>query len=78
MDNTYIKAVKLMLRIALGLIGHNGAGNQAAGQPLGRLPQAARSSAGGKAQLKKFISMAPCLGSRKPIEIFFINTNLKL
>ena len=26
----------------LGLIGHNGAGNQAAGQPLGRLPQAAR------------------------------------
>ena len=25
----------------LGLIGHNGAGNQAAGQPLGRLPQAA-------------------------------------
>ena len=26
----------------LGLIGHNGAGNQAAGQPLVRLPQAAR------------------------------------
>ena len=26
----------------LGLIGHNGAGNQAAGQPFGRLPQAAR------------------------------------
>jgi hypothetical protein len=26
----------------LGLIGHNGAGNQAAGQPLGRLPKAAR------------------------------------
>ena len=26
----------------LGLIGHNGAGNQAAGQSLGRLPQAAR------------------------------------
>jgi hypothetical protein len=26
----------------LGLIGHNGVGNQAAGQPLGRLPQAAR------------------------------------
>ena len=26
----------------LGLIGRNGAGNQAAGQPLGRLPQAAR------------------------------------
>jgi len=26
----------------LGLIGHNGAGNQAAGQPLGRLPLAAR------------------------------------
>lgn len=26
----------------LGLIGHNGAGNQAAGQPLGRLPQTAR------------------------------------
>ena len=42
MDKTYIKAVKLMLRIAPGLIGHNGAGNQAAGQPLGRLPQAAR------------------------------------
>ena len=55
MDKTYIKAVKLMLRIALGLIGHNGAGNQAAGQPLGRLPQAARSSAGGKAQLKKIL-----------------------
>jgi hypothetical protein len=31
-----------MLCIAPGLIGHNGAGNQAAGQPLGRLPQAAR------------------------------------
>jgi hypothetical protein len=26
----------------LGLIGHNGAGNQAEGQPLGRLPQVAR------------------------------------
>jgi lipopolysaccharide transport system ATP-binding protein len=26
----------------LGLIGHNGAGNQAAGQLLGRLPKAAR------------------------------------
>jgi ABC-type polysaccharide/polyol phosphate transport system ATPase subunit len=25
-----------------------------------------------------FPSMAPCSGSRKPIEIFFINTNLKL
>jgi hypothetical protein len=25
----------------LGLIGHNGAGNQAEGQPLGRLPKAA-------------------------------------
>ena len=29
-------------RQCLGLIGHNGAGNQAAGQPLGRLPKAAR------------------------------------
>ena len=25
-----------------------------------------------------FPSMAPCSGSRKPIEFFFINTNLKI
>jgi hypothetical protein len=32
----------------------------------------------GKAQIKIFTSMARCWGSRKPIEFFFINTNLKL
>ena len=39
-----VKDVSFALRRGecLGLIGHNGAGNQAAGQPLGRLPQAAR------------------------------------
>jgi hypothetical protein len=31
-----------------------------------------------KAQIKIFTSMARCWGSRKPIEFFFINTNLKL
>jgi ABC-type polysaccharide/polyol phosphate transport system ATPase subunit len=107
----------------LGLIGHNGAGNQAAGQPLGRLPLAARRvRRRGKARINTtllkmldgliklgagsitmwgrvgaltalgaafprrsaldaqlhFPTMAPCSGSRKPIEFFFINTNLKL
>ena len=39
-----VKDVSFELRRGecLGLIGHNGAGNQVAGQPLGRLPQAAR------------------------------------
>ena len=120
-----VKDVSFELRRGecLGLIGHNGAGNQAAGQPLGRLPLAARRvRRRGKARInmtllkmlnglinlgagsitmrvrvgalialgaafprrsaldarRLFPSMAPCSGSRKPIEFFFINTNLKI
>jgi hypothetical protein len=53
----------------LGLIGHNGAGNQAARQPLGRLPKVARMVRRcGKARIKIFTSMARCSGLRKRIE----------
>ncbi len=40
----------------MGLIGHNGAGTQAAGQPLGRLPEVARRvSRRGKARINTML-----------------------